>query len=69
MEISSHITLHYNMMIDVDHGVSANCPDIAIQDSAKKCAYFIDVTVLVDINKVKAAAEKYKKYQDLDITC
>eukprot|EP00957_Ditylum_brightwellii_P131063 9997066-Ditylum_brightwellii.AAC.1 len=44
-EISDHITLHYDMMLDVDHGVSANQPDIVIRDSAKKCAFFIDMTV------------------------
>eukprot|EP00957_Ditylum_brightwellii_P071851 5461045-Ditylum_brightwellii.AAC.1 len=55
------------MTIDVDHGASANQPDIVIQDSAKKCAFFIDTTDPMDINMVKAAADKYKKYQDLGI--
>eukprot|EP00957_Ditylum_brightwellii_P147037 11195475-Ditylum_brightwellii.AAC.1 len=54
MEISGHITLHYNMMINVDHGLSANRPDIVIWDSEKKCVYFIDITVSMDINIVKA---------------
>eukprot|EP00957_Ditylum_brightwellii_P185602 14131389-Ditylum_brightwellii.AAC.1 len=65
MEISDHITLHYNMTIDVDHGVSANRPSIMIQDSVKKCAFFIAVTVPMDINMVKAAADKYKKISGL----
>eukprot|EP00957_Ditylum_brightwellii_P042914 3249005-Ditylum_brightwellii.AAC.1 len=63
-EISDHITLHYGMMIDMDHGVSANLPDIVIWDSAKKNTFFIGVTVPMDINMVKAAVDKYKKYQD-----
>eukprot|EP00957_Ditylum_brightwellii_P205308 15343310-Ditylum_brightwellii.AAC.1 len=67
--ISDHITLHYNITFKVDHGVSANPPNIVIWDSAKKCAFFVDVTVLVDINMVKAATEKYKKYWDLEIAC
>eukprot|EP00957_Ditylum_brightwellii_P172955 13167984-Ditylum_brightwellii.AAC.1 len=61
-KISDHITLHYDMTLDADHGVSANQPNIMIWDSAKKCAFSIDMTVLMDINMVKAAAEKYKKY-------
>eukprot|EP00957_Ditylum_brightwellii_P111841 8530128-Ditylum_brightwellii.AAC.1 len=67
MEISDHITLHYDMTIGMDHGVSANWPDIVIWDSAKKYAFFIDVTVLMDINMVKTAADKYKKYRHLEI--
>eukprot|EP00957_Ditylum_brightwellii_P030437 2305196-Ditylum_brightwellii.AAC.1 len=66
-EISDHITLHYGMVLDVNHGVSANQHNIIIQDSAKKCAFFIDVTVLMDIDMVKAAADKYKKYWDLEV--
>eukprot|EP00957_Ditylum_brightwellii_P096118 7322883-Ditylum_brightwellii.AAC.1 len=66
-EISDHITLHYDMKLKVDHGVSAICPNIVIWDSAKKCDFVIDVTVPMDINMVKAAAEKYKKYRDLEI--
>ena len=32
-----------------------------------KTALFIDVTVPMDINMVKAMAEKYEKYRDLEI--
>eukprot|EP00957_Ditylum_brightwellii_P200073 15251978-Ditylum_brightwellii.AAC.2 len=66
-EISDHITLHYNMMFKANHEVSANRPDIVIWDSAKKCAFFIDATVLMDISMIKAAAEKYKRFRDLEI--
>eukprot|EP00957_Ditylum_brightwellii_P001873 143673-Ditylum_brightwellii.AAC.1 len=66
-KISHHITLHYDMTLEVDYGVGINCPNIVIWDSAKKCASFIDVTVQMDINMVKAAADKYKKYRNLEI--
>eukprot|EP00957_Ditylum_brightwellii_P119711 9133501-Ditylum_brightwellii.AAC.1 len=55
------------MTLGVDYGVGANHPNIVIWDSTKKCASFIDVTVPMDINMVKAAADKYKKYRDLKI--
>eukprot|EP00957_Ditylum_brightwellii_P141248 10761666-Ditylum_brightwellii.AAC.1 len=67
-KISDHIALHYDMTIKVDHGVSANHPGIVIHGSAKKCASFITITVLIDINVVKAAVKKYKKCWDLEIT-
>eukprot|EP00957_Ditylum_brightwellii_P067169 5098265-Ditylum_brightwellii.AAC.1 len=55
------------MTLEVDYGVGANHPDSVIWDSAKKCAFFIDTTVPMDIHMVKAAADKYKKYRDLEI--
>eukprot|EP00957_Ditylum_brightwellii_P091017 6929533-Ditylum_brightwellii.AAC.1 len=36
-------------------------------DSAKKCTSVIDVTFPMDINMVKAAADKNKIYRDLEI--
>eukprot|EP00957_Ditylum_brightwellii_P204656 15340295-Ditylum_brightwellii.AAC.1 len=66
-KISDHITLHYDMTLEVDYGVGANHPGIVIWDLARKGTSFIDVTVPMDINMVKAAAGKYKKYQDLEI--
>eukprot|EP00957_Ditylum_brightwellii_P031595 2395913-Ditylum_brightwellii.AAC.1 len=66
-EISYHITLHYDMTLEVDYGVGTNFRAIVIWDLAKKCASFIDVTVPMNINMVKAAAGKYKKYWDLEI--
>eukprot|EP00957_Ditylum_brightwellii_P018990 1429507-Ditylum_brightwellii.AAC.1 len=59
-KFSDHNNLHYGMTVEVDHGVSANCPNIIIHNSAKKCTSFINITVPMGINMVKAAAENIR---------
>eukprot|EP00957_Ditylum_brightwellii_P007446 563237-Ditylum_brightwellii.AAC.1 len=56
------------MTLEFNYGVGANHPDTVIRESAKKCASFIDnMTVLMDINMVKAAADKYAPNPQKDI--
>jgi hypothetical protein len=60
-------TLMYDMTQKVDHAISANRPDLVILDEEQKTALLIDVTCLMDINMVSAAAKKHQKYRDLEI--
>eukprot|EP00957_Ditylum_brightwellii_P086820 6607108-Ditylum_brightwellii.AAC.1 len=60
MEVFNQITMKYNMTIEVDQEISANNPDIVIQELTKKTSLFINITALVDINTIKAATKKYK---------
>ena len=46
--------------------MEANRPDIVVLDEKEGRALFIDVTIPMDINMIKAAAGKYKKYRDLE---
>eukprot|EP00957_Ditylum_brightwellii_P048512 3681564-Ditylum_brightwellii.AAC.1 len=55
------------MAQEVENEVEANLPDIILLRKNNKKLLFINVTVLMDINMTKAAADKYKKYRDLEI--
>eukprot|EP00957_Ditylum_brightwellii_P095341 7262435-Ditylum_brightwellii.AAC.1 len=55
-------TLMYDMTQRVNHTISANHPDLVILDKVKKTALLIDVTCLMDINMISAAAKKHQKY-------
>eukprot|EP00957_Ditylum_brightwellii_P079832 6070854-Ditylum_brightwellii.AAC.1 len=60
-------TLMYNMTQKVNHAISANRPDLVTLDEVKKTALLIDITCLMDINMVSAAAKKHQKYRNLEI--
>eukprot|EP00957_Ditylum_brightwellii_P161698 12310839-Ditylum_brightwellii.AAC.1 len=60
-------TLMYDMTQKVNHAVSTNRPDLVILDEEKKTALIINVTCLIGINMVSAAAKKHQKYKDLKI--
>eukprot|EP00957_Ditylum_brightwellii_P022281 1681434-Ditylum_brightwellii.AAC.1 len=57
----------YNMTQLVDHAVAANRPGIVFHNEKKRTALLIDVTCLIDVNMVTVAAEKNKKYCNLEI--
>eukprot|EP00957_Ditylum_brightwellii_P149221 11363682-Ditylum_brightwellii.AAC.1 len=57
----------YDMTQKVNHAVSTNRPDLVILDEVKKTALLINITCLMDINMVSAAAKKHQKYHDLEI--
>ena len=57
----------YDLKQEVDNAVEANRSDIVVLDEKERKALIIDVTVLMDINMIKAAAGKYKTYRDLEI--
>ena len=65
--ISNKISVSYDLTQEVDGAVEANRPDIVVLDEKEGRALFIDVTIPMDINMIKAAAGKYKKYRDLEI--
>eukprot|EP00957_Ditylum_brightwellii_P016058 1209807-Ditylum_brightwellii.AAC.1 len=65
--ITSHLLITYDMTQKVEVTVTANLPDIVILDEKRKKALIIDITIPMDINMIKAAASKYKKYRDLEI--
>jgi hypothetical protein len=66
--MTDKITLMYDMTQEVDGAAGGNRPDIVLLDEKNKYALLIDVTIPMDINMVKAAAGKYKKYRDLEIS-
>ena len=65
--ISNKVSVTYDLKQEVDIAVEANRPDIVVLDEKEGRALIIDVTIPMDINMVKAAAGKYKKYRDLEI--
>jgi len=67
MLISNQLLVTYGMTHEVDDAVKANRPGIVVLDEKECKALIIDVTLLMDINMIKAAASKYKKYRDLEI--
>eukprot|EP00957_Ditylum_brightwellii_P063299 4803993-Ditylum_brightwellii.AAC.1 len=54
-------------MQEVDTDEAANWCNSVLLDEAQKTVMFVDVTFPIDINMVKTAEEKYKKYRDLEI--
>eukprot|EP00957_Ditylum_brightwellii_P156162 11886347-Ditylum_brightwellii.AAC.1 len=57
----------YNMTQRVDRAISANCLDLVVLNEEKWISLLIDVTCLMDINMVTAAAKNHKKYCNLEI--
>eukprot|EP00957_Ditylum_brightwellii_P118979 9074483-Ditylum_brightwellii.AAC.1 len=60
-------TRMHNMTQCVDHAVATNRSNIILLDEKKRTALLIDVTCPIDVNMVTAAAEKHKKYCNLEI--
>eukprot|EP00957_Ditylum_brightwellii_P020573 1550755-Ditylum_brightwellii.AAC.1 len=56
----------HSMKQQVDQPINANCPNLIILDEAKRTTLLIDVTCPMDVNMIKAVAEKHKKYRDLE---
>eukprot|EP00957_Ditylum_brightwellii_P013990 1055577-Ditylum_brightwellii.AAC.2 len=54
--ISNQLSVTYGMTQEVDKTIEANRPDIIVLDEKQRKALFIDVTVPMDINMIKAAA-------------
>eukprot|EP00957_Ditylum_brightwellii_P100460 7657844-Ditylum_brightwellii.AAC.1 len=65
--ITNHLLVTYDMTQEVKGTVAANWPGIVILDEKEKKDLIIDATIPMDINMIKAAADKYEKYQDLEI--
>ena len=55
------------MQIHTDRELSANKPDIVINDHANRCCKHIDVSVPSDRNTSTKVIEKLSKYKDLEI--
>eukprot|EP00957_Ditylum_brightwellii_P194476 14811929-Ditylum_brightwellii.AAC.2 len=55
--ITNQLLVTYDMTQKVESVVEANQPDIVILDEKVYTALIIDVTVPMDINMIKAAAE------------
>eukprot|EP00957_Ditylum_brightwellii_P027875 2106239-Ditylum_brightwellii.AAC.1 len=54
--ISNQVSVMYDLKQEVDNAVEANRPDIVVLGEKEGMALIIDVTILMDINMVKAAA-------------
>eukprot|EP00957_Ditylum_brightwellii_P200299 15269830-Ditylum_brightwellii.AAC.1 len=54
--ISNQLLVTYNMTQEMNNKVKANRPDIVVLDEKEHKILIIDVTVLMDINMIKAAA-------------
>ena len=60
-------TILWDMQIHTDRELSANKPDIVINDHANRCCKHIDVSVPSDRNISTKVIEKFSKYKDLEI--
>ena len=61
------VTILWDMPIHTDRKITANRPDIVIQDHKTKTCKFIDKAVPSDRNTSMKVTEKLSKYKDLEI--
>ena len=63
----NNITIVWDMPVNTERTITANRPDIVVQDSVNSTCKLIDITVPSDRNIALKEIEKKSKYKDLEL--
>lgn len=61
------ITIIWDTQVQTDRAITANKPDIVVQNKKQKTCIIIDVAIPSDYNIIQKEVEKKLKYKDLQI--